>query len=183
MSPTFRFNSDGVKAFFSMDPYHYHGVRTYCGNRVGLVGYNKPCIHCDGTCGPTNGCQCKSCYKLDLETLKRARQLGFEERFDVEFINRDNAICHVSFNAGSHSNDCDGGKYRFYCERYVGCNGYAKNCTVCDGRCGPGNGCQCAACYLLDQQCEEAGIDSTYAGYNAEEMQKNNKKRKVCDGG
>lgn len=37
----------------------------YCGERSDIR-----CSGCDGNCGPTNGCQCSSCMKLDMEFYK-----------------------------------------------------------------------------------------------------------------
>jgi hypothetical protein len=150
MSPTFRYNSDGVLVHFNYDGYHYRGVRSYCGRRVGQDGYHQPCGSCDGRCGPTNGCQCKSCYDLDMETQHRATMMGFDKKFDAEFFNRDGAICHLSFNKPGYHEDANYRPYRFYCGRYVG-SGYYSNCSICSGRCGPSNGCQCIACYLLEE--------------------------------
>jgi hypothetical protein len=39
---------------------------------------------------------------------------------------------------------------RHYCGRSVGQAGYQDPCGGCDGVCGPGNGCQCKSCFLLD---------------------------------
>jgi hypothetical protein len=58
-------NSDGVRTFAHFDPVHAHAVVHFCGRNVGTRGYHDPCGGCDGQCGPTNGCQCESCYLLD----------------------------------------------------------------------------------------------------------------------
>jgi hypothetical protein len=58
-------NSDGVMSKPSFDSFHKKESRHYCGQYVGQAGYEKACGGCDGVCGPTNGCQCKSCAKLD----------------------------------------------------------------------------------------------------------------------
>lgn len=39
---------------------------------------------------------------------------------------------------------------RHYCGRNVGRGKYANECRECDGKCGPSAGCQCRACFLLD---------------------------------
>ena len=54
-------NSDGAISKPSQDTIHSKSIRHYCGRVVGQSGYQSPCGGCDGTCGPTNGCQCKSC--------------------------------------------------------------------------------------------------------------------------
>jgi hypothetical protein len=42
------------------------------------------------------------------------------------------------------------GAVLFYCGRNVGQGGYANSCGKCDGHCGPVDGCQCRACFVLD---------------------------------
>src|SRR5690606_31815952 len=37
----------------------------YCGEKSDIR-----CTGCDGNCGPTNGCQCSNCMKLDIEFYK-----------------------------------------------------------------------------------------------------------------
>jgi len=59
-------NSDGAIASLSVDITHNHSVRYYCGRLVGQGGYASPCGHCDGRCGPTNGCQCRACAALPI---------------------------------------------------------------------------------------------------------------------
>jgi hypothetical protein len=126
----------------SFDGYHIHSNRHYCGKRVGQSGYHSPCGNCDGRCGPNSGCQCKACFALD-EEIKRRRNII------PEFVNSDGHSVHVSFATSCHQ---DNSNYRFYCGRRVGHSGY-KNCTsgLCDGNCGPSNGCQCIACDALDE--------------------------------
>ncbi|XP_044756400.1 E3 ubiquitin-protein ligase HERC2 [Coccinella septempunctata] len=41
----------------------------YCGQKV------LTCTCCDGICGPSNGCNCQSCQKLDAEEAERKSQL------------------------------------------------------------------------------------------------------------
>ena len=45
-------NKDGAEIFTSMDYYHQKKKMIYCGRNVGYDGYNNPCGHCDGRCGP-----------------------------------------------------------------------------------------------------------------------------------
>ena len=45
-----------------------------------------------------------------------------------------------------------GGKQVHYCGRNVGQSGYYNPCGMCDGRCGPTNGCQCKACAVMDDE-------------------------------
>jgi hypothetical protein len=58
-------NSDGALSKPSQDTAHSNSIRHYCGRTVGQAGYQDSCGGCNGVCGPTNGCQCKSCYLLD----------------------------------------------------------------------------------------------------------------------
>jgi hypothetical protein len=58
-------NSEGALSKPSLDTAHSKSIRHYCGRTVGQAGYQEPCGGCDGVCGPTNGCQCKSCFLLD----------------------------------------------------------------------------------------------------------------------
>jgi hypothetical protein len=55
---------------------HRAGFTFYCGRKVGRNGYANPCLSCDGTCGPTNGCQCLDCHNLDerLKALSSSRR-------------------------------------------------------------------------------------------------------------
>ena len=62
--PTPISNSDGFQSTLCFDLKHSQSLRYYCGRRVGQSGYKSPCGSCDGTCGPTHGCQCISCSKL-----------------------------------------------------------------------------------------------------------------------
>ena len=92
----------------------------YC--RKKLDGPN--CLCCDGTCGPTNGCNCSSCMELDL--LSRGLPKGW-------LINSE------GFPSRRGTNDL------FYCGRYV-----LAGTPFCDGYCGPSNGPNCQSCQKLD---------------------------------
>jgi hypothetical protein len=180
-----RYNGDNARVHFSIDTVHYGKMLTYCGREVGQSGYDHPCPKCDGRCGPDNGCQCESCLMLDQETKRRSCLLGIVNApvddadqiidHDVAFFNMNGHRCHVSYNTvlhdpqaqGQHSSSTEESDqsmkpiagYRFYCGRSVQEEGgYHNNCQLCDGRCGPDNGCQCLSCYLLD--CLLQTIDS-----------------------
>lgn len=58
-------NSDGVVSTLSYDNHHTNTMLHYCGRQVGHSGYANACGHCDGRCGPSNGCQCTACFSLD----------------------------------------------------------------------------------------------------------------------
>jgi hypothetical protein len=62
-------------------------------------------------------------------------------------LNRDNTPC-VSSMDSQHTNEM-----RHYCARNVGRGSYnpTYNQGCCDGQCGPTNGCQCPACFALDE--------------------------------
>eukprot|EP00808_Paulinella_micropora_P014537 g75808.t1 len=69
--------------------------------------------------------------------------------------NRDGADTHLSLDS-YHTQ-----RQRHYCGRHVGQSGYANPCGRCDGRCGPTNGCQCKACYEMDNPSASATSAST----------------------
>ena len=93
----------------------------YCGKRLD----GPHCNCCNGYCGPTNGCNCRSCMKLDIKGLPT----GY-------LINREGTTSSLSPETG-----------RFYCgmKVLVGVQG-------CDGRCGPNNGPNCQDCQILQKQ-------------------------------
>lgn len=57
-------NDAGRTVLQSFDWYHKSQPVYYCGKFVGQSGYHQACGNCDGRCGPSAGCQCKSCYRL-----------------------------------------------------------------------------------------------------------------------
>lgn len=59
---------------------------------------------------------------------------------DGDNTNHDGAKVRWSFD------DTHSLSYRVYCGRTVGQSGYVARCAICDGKCGPGRGCQCQAC-------------------------------------
>jgi hypothetical protein len=65
-------NCDGIKTIPALDGIHTHSMRHYCGRTVGRDGYAAPCMECSGRCGPSEGCQCRACFKLDFPQLCRA---------------------------------------------------------------------------------------------------------------
>ena len=93
----------------------------YCG--MTLDGQRCGC--CDGYCGPTNGCNCSACMKLDVG--RRWLPPGW-------LVNRDG--CPARKSQGI-----------FYCGRRV-----LVGVVNCDGYCGPTNGPNCVACQILQQQ-------------------------------
>jgi hypothetical protein len=129
----------------SFDSYHTGEARFYCGARVGQIGYHAACGMGDGRCGPDSGCQCHACHELDEEIARRRAIMGLEV-----FRNRNNRECHISYNPAAQNGHYSAG-YKFYC----GGTGVThrpggRQCT-CDGTCGPNNGCQCSACFELEE--------------------------------
>ena len=119
-------NSNGAVAtkFLVTSGHAFRGQKVYyCGSqRVGNL-----CKKCDGTCGPTNGCNCFPCSQLtalNAETTKNSARKK----------------THLSFD-NVHTNS-----YRHYCGSYLN----AHNCGHCNLYCGPFNGCQCEYCKMLD---------------------------------
>ena len=53
--------SAGMSSAHSPRVVHLSDGRFYCGADVGSEGYAAFCGRCDGRCGPSNGCQCRSC--------------------------------------------------------------------------------------------------------------------------
>ena len=70
---------------------------------------------------------------------------------DKELLNADGVMSRPSFDP-HHANET-----RHYCGRYVGQGGYQKPCGRCDGKCGPTNGCQCKACFAIDEVEDKKG--------------------------
>lgn len=89
----------------------------YCGGKL-----EGSCNCCDGNCGPTNGCCCKSCMKLNIAARKL--EPGY-------YVNKEGAVCKLV------------GK-TVYCGRY-----FKKVSFGHDGHCGPNNGPQCEPCKIL----------------------------------
>jgi len=80
-------NSDGAPVHSSFDASHTHMTRTYCGRTVGQEGYQAACGNCDGRCGPTNGCQCRSCYAFDAPSEEtKAEEKQEEKKEDLEEV-------------------------------------------------------------------------------------------------
>jgi len=111
-----RVNFDGVKAVKSVISKKY-----YCGRKI------LTCICCDGHCGPTDGCNCKACKWLDIQS-------------DANAILNQDSVRAVKDKNG-----------RFYCGR----NTAKCDCCPSGGWCGPGYGyCNCAACGWLSDKSE-----------------------------
>lgn len=96
----------------------------YCGGR--LDGLKCKC--CDGSCGPTNGCNCSGCMLLDVQKKQLPR--GW-------LVNRDGASARCSPEEPT----------KFYCGRRV-----MTHDVFTDGYCGPTDGNQCQACFKLNEQ-------------------------------
>lgn len=103
-------------------------TKYYCGRKMG------PCINrcCDGNCGPTSGCNCLSCMKLDIKKYNLP---------SGTLMNRQGVKSKKSQKTG-----------KFYCGRknmqgVKGCNGY----------CGPNDGPNCKSCKILDDETRPGG--------------------------
>lgn len=92
----------------------------YCN---GALGEFK-CTCCDGTCGPKNGCNCKHCMALDIQT----RRLPMNH-----LVNREGVICRRNIETD-----------RFYCGRFISQDG--------NEICGPVYGPSCRACLRVNLQ-------------------------------
>ena len=91
----------------------------YCGGKTGFS-----CGCCDGNCGPSNGCNCVACMKLDIQ--KRGLPKGY-------LVNNQGFACRR------------GDTRKFYCGRMV-----LRGVRGCDGYCGPTDGPQCDDCKNMD---------------------------------
>lgn len=90
----------------------------YCGRRLDFF-----CRCCDGFCGPDEGCNCRSCMKLDVQA--RSLRPNF-------LVNREGCVAQRLPNG------------RWYCGRRV-----MEVSPLCDGYCGPQDGPSCHACAQL----------------------------------
>lgn len=99
----------------------------YCGKTLD----GPRCMCCNGSCGPTNGCNCSSCMQLDL--LSRNLPKGW-------LVNTDGFPCRK------------GTTGLFYCGRLV-----LRGTPNCDGYCGPTNGPSCHACKKMDIMTKQNG--------------------------
>ncbi len=89
----------------------------YCGGQL-----EGSCC-CNGYCGPTNGCNCRACMLLDVQTRKLEK--GY-------WVNKDGATCRR------------GTSGKVYCGR--------KKAMHQNAYCGPNQGDGCSACRTLEQQ-------------------------------
>ena len=96
----------------------------YCGGPL-----NTNCGCCDGSCGPTTGCNCSGCMELDLAA--RCLPSGY-------LVNKEGRVAKLSSNGN------------VYCGSKV-MNGV----PGCDGWCGPNSGPQCSSCRILQSQWSE----------------------------
>lgn len=64
----------------------------------------------------------------------------------IKATNRRNQSCGMSLDY------CHTKKFLHYCGAPVGEEGYHNGCVNCEGRCGPNKGCQCVACWELDEE-------------------------------
>ena len=115
----------------------------YCGGRLGFT-----CGCCNARCGPTDGCNCLSCFELDLET--RALPSGY-------LLNKAGFPVRKGRRRGSWD-----GTMTFYCGRKV-----MNRNTQTDGWCGPTDGNNCSDCELIQQQVE-GGCYNSFRGDRGE---------------
>ena len=100
------------------------------------------CLCCDGSCGPTNGCNCTACFSLDLSTRKLP---------DGYVINKSGyPVRKGEFWQGMR---------RYYCGRIV----MSMNRST-DGWCGYDDGDNCPDCKTIQQQVETGGCYSAIVG-------------------
>ncbi|KAK6190887.1 hypothetical protein SNE40_002658 [Patella caerulea] len=116
-------NNDRIKTLYAAG----HPVRLgETGKYYCMQQLDGHCSCCNGYCGPTNGCNCSSCMKKDVDV--RVLPRGW-------LVNRDGAPCRKGTT----------GKY--YCGRRV-----MTDDRRTDGYCGPTNGNNCRACRIIDKK-------------------------------
>ena len=125
--PNQKKNRDGNLSWISFDNYHKNKLLNYCGKQG-----DYSCSQCDGICGPTNGCQCKSCELLSSQMPENPIQL--ETRNGFTFRSFDTYHTH---------------KIQYYCGKYRDVP-----CVACDKFCGPKDGCPCSSCNELTSKNE-----------------------------
>lgn len=96
----------------------------YCGGKLD----GQRCSCCNGTCGPSNGCNCSGCMLLDVQ--KRKLSHGW-------LVNSEGASARCSPEQPT----------KFYCGRMV-----LQHNPLTDGYCGPTDGDQCSSCLRLNEQ-------------------------------
>jgi hypothetical protein len=92
----------------------------YCGKPTDLK-----CKCCNGLCGPTNGCNCSGCQKLDIETRRLPPGC---------FVNKLGSVCKINNGV-------------VYCGLKVD-----RPTGVWNGYCGPNNGPNCLNCQAMQIQ-------------------------------
>jgi hypothetical protein len=107
----------------------------YCEGRL-----DTGCRCCDGYCGPTNGCNCTACFRLDLSSRNLPRgyfinKLGYPVRKGEVWL----------------------GRQRYYCGRKC----MPRN-TQTDGWCGDDDGENCVDCKIIQIQLEVGGCYSSF---------------------
>jgi hypothetical protein len=113
-------------------------------------GWNCDARREDGGCRGSGG------------TMERARWRCVNESCDFDYCGECYSFRLAKILAKKFVVNCEGAKatksfdwfhtqtQRHYCGRNVGREKYANECRDCDGKCGPSAGCQCRACFLLD---------------------------------
>ena len=74
------------------------------------------------------------------------------EKFNSEGVKT--TLVPNTFHHDEHGNKVNKA-FHHYCGQEVTRSGYIFPCSICDGRCGPSNGCQCFACYFMDASLDE----------------------------
>jgi hypothetical protein len=109
----------------------------YCGK----TKHECRCGECDGQCGPSNGCPCDSCKRVLVRSTAPGYIIFFRNS-DGARVFRGTGDRGTGYLGMSSSSVYYCGRWKFQCH----CGG------LCDGRCGPDNGCPCDACVELLNQ-------------------------------
>jgi hypothetical protein len=134
----------------------------YCskGHVMGAVQSNARAWICDAT-ADSRGCLCGAARydNVKFETRYRCTQ-GCDFDYCGKCYQRRRRVLDHSGSkmngdgvlASASLDNIHTFTVRYYCGRRVGQTGYANACGNCDGKCGPGNGCQCSACFALNER-------------------------------
>ena len=125
--------------------WHCDSSRESGGCANGSGGFDSVCGDSRWRCSA--GCDFDYCGSCMSRKYTAARQRDGQSLVPAGVkMNRDGFLCRRSRDNYHRKG------MRHYCGRMVGVRGYEQSCGRCDGRCGPTNGCQCRACFAVDQE-------------------------------
>lgn len=144
-------NFQGRTAKQSMDTDHTHGLRYYCGARVGRTGYMVPCGSCDGWCGPDSRDRPHSVNSVSTT----ATRMSLQRTTPIEKRQRAHSMADdddegVEEGGGTGYSDDESAHPKSFCQ--------CRTCQILERRRRanspnprPNNFCQCRACWMLER--------------------------------